>query len=185
MKPGVRPCRAIYSDMSRLSHALITATVGLVWGCQAGADPIILSRFGDYHFDGKPRALGENPHEGLDVAGDVGDSVLAAADGIVVRSGQWSLACGAGVVISHPPFGMWTTYCHLSEDSPRQEGPVGRGKVTGNIGRTGTLGASDRSHVHFEVRKADRAPVDPEPYLAGCFDSGKSIRRIVSSSHTQ
>lgn len=133
-----------------------------------------MSRFGDYYFDGKLRTLAENPHKGLDIAGEVGEPVLAAADGVVVLSGGWSYGCGSGVIISHRPFEMLTVYCHLTDDSPHKEGPVVRGEVIGRIGRTGTVGASDRSHVHVELHRGARNPVDPEPHIMGCFNPKKS-----------
>lgn len=65
-------------------------------------------------------------------------------------------------------------YCHLTEGSPRKQGPIVRGEVIGLIGRTGTVGASGRSHVQCELHRGPRNPVDPEPDIAGCCDPKKT-----------
>lgn len=98
-------------------------------------------------------------HNGIDISGDVGDSVYAAADGIVKTTGM-NAARGNFVVITHPS-GMITEYMHLSKIVAHDGDKVKQGDTIGLLGSTGR---STGPHLHFEVLK-NEMPVDPRPYL--------------------
>ncbi len=86
-------------------------------------------------------------HMAVDIAGDHGSPVVAAAGGRVVFAGWKSNGGGWQVWISHGS-GMYTTYNHMSGVA------VGTGQSVGRGQRVGRLGASGRAtgpHLHFEV----------------------------------
>ena len=101
---------------------------------------------------------GDHFHEGLDIDGETGDDVVAAAPGVVVAT-----SCGSGygncTVVDHG-HGLSTIYAHLSEQTVTS-GSVERGQVIGLMGCTGSCTGS---HLHFEVRVDDVAQ-DPMGFL--------------------
>lgn len=104
-------------------------------------------------------------HEGIDVGGDVGDPVVAAADGVVLRSGN-SSSYGRFVEIHHKS-GLTTLYAHMGklDRTARQGAKVEAGQTIGKVGSSGT---STGPHVHFEVRRKDK-PLDPTAFIGQSF----------------
>lgn len=98
-------------------------------------------------------------HNGLDIKGNIGDLIYAAADGTVADAG-YSTSRGNYVTISHPS-GLSTNYLHLHEISTAKGEKVKQGDVIGTLGSTGR---STGPHLHFEVVK-NGVMVDPEIYL--------------------
>ncbi|HKF52752.1 MAG TPA: M23 family metallopeptidase [Candidatus Acidoferrales bacterium] len=98
-------------------------------------------------------------HTGLDIASHYGDDVRAAADGVVVWTGNRE-GYGRVVIIDHG-FGITTWYAHLSSYDTEAGMRVKRGDV---IAQEGDSGRATASHLHFEVR-INNAPVNPWPYL--------------------
>jgi murein DD-endopeptidase MepM/ murein hydrolase activator NlpD len=98
-------------------------------------------------------------HMGVDMDGDLGDPIVAAADGVVawadVRGGY-----GNCVIIDHGNQ-FATLYAHQSQFAVGIGDRVRAGQVIGFVGSTGL---SSGPHLHFEVRDLG-IPVDPEPYL--------------------
>ena len=103
--------------------------------------------------NGEPHA----PHRGLDLEAEVGDAVVAAADGVVALVGDFYYA-GRCVYVDHGQ-GMYTLYFHLSEPKVDIGQRVARGQLLGLAGETGR---STRPHLHFSVSTLGRL-VDPEP----------------------
>jgi Peptidase family M23 len=98
-------------------------------------------------------------HTGVDIAGRYGESVRAAADGVVIVA-ERRHGYGRLVVIDHG-FGVTTWYAHLSAYDTRVGARVVRGEVIGFLGESGRATAP---HVHYEVR-IDDTPVNPWRYL--------------------
>ena len=98
-------------------------------------------------------------HSGMDIGGDYGDPILAAAAGIVVYSG-WISGYGYAVVIDHGG-GISTLYGHNEALAVSEGQTVSQGQVIAYCGSTGN---STGPHCHFEVR-VDGEPVDPMGYL--------------------
>lgn len=97
-------------------------------------------------------------HSGVDIRGDAGSPVWAAADGTVLAAG-FDKDSGNTVVIDHGD-GRQTSYAHLAEMSVA----VGDSVVTGQqIGTLGNTGKSTGAHLHFAV-EIDGEPADPLTY---------------------
>jgi murein DD-endopeptidase MepM/ murein hydrolase activator NlpD len=105
-------------------------------------------------FNGSPAM-----HTGLDLNGDPGDAVRAAADGTVKTAG-WSGGYGKAVDIDHGN-GMSTRYGHLSSIEVRAGQFVRAGQL---IGKVGSTGRSTGPHLHYETRVRGEA-VDPQKFL--------------------
>ncbi|MBN2982576.1 M23 family metallopeptidase [Cohnella algarum] len=98
-------------------------------------------------------------HAGIDIGGQVGDPIYAAADGTVTLSEE-SSAEGLNIAIDHTN-GIQTRYMHLSELIARKGDKVEKGEVIGLLGNTGR---STGPHLHFEVI-ANGEHADPLSYL--------------------
>jgi murein DD-endopeptidase MepM/ murein hydrolase activator NlpD len=100
-------------------------------------------------------------HPGIDVAGEAGSPVSAAAPG-VVRLVSRDPARGCTVEIDHGG-GVVTAYLHLGEAVVPPGARVKRGQVIGHLGEPGQE-EPGVVHVHFEVR-VDGSPRDPMKWL--------------------
>ena len=88
-------------------------------------------------------------HYGLDIDGDTGDSIVAAASGTVTFAGWKNNGGGYQVWIAHGS-GLYTTYNHMSSVSVGRGQSVSKGQ---RVGRMGATGFATGSHLHFEVWK--------------------------------
>ncbi|MDI6824269.1 MAG: peptidoglycan DD-metalloendopeptidase family protein [Bacillota bacterium] len=91
-------------------------------------------------------------HPGIDIAGEPGGAVRAAAPGTVKRVSREE---GWVVEIDHGG-GVVTAYGNLGEAGVRRGRKVAAGQVIGKLG--------DTAHLHFEVR-VDGSAQDPLPWL--------------------
>jgi len=98
-------------------------------------------------------------HAGIDVAGDRGDPIHAAAQGKVV-SAEWSGGYGHHLLVDHG-FGIVTLYAHCRRLLVKEGEHVRRGQ---KIALMGSTGRSTGPHLHFEVH-LDGTPVNPMDYL--------------------
>jgi len=142
-----------------------------------------------------------NRHKGTDIRlpsmkeMEAGVAVLAAADGRVkgVRNGEEDglyingdhqavsgKECGNGIIITHEN-GWETQYCHLKKNSVR----VQRGqkvKAGTPIASVGLSGASEFTHLHFEVRH-NGSTIDPftgATTLDGCNVPAVSLWTVAA-----
>jgi murein DD-endopeptidase MepM/ murein hydrolase activator NlpD len=100
-------------------------------------------------------------HPGVDLAGDYGELVRAAAAGIVVTAG-WDSGYGIKVDIDHGNrYHTW--YAHLSHVDVAIGQRVTKGQI---IARVGSTGEATGPHLHYQVM-FDGTPVDPSPFLNG------------------
>lgn len=106
--------------------------------------PPILSRFGEWRGEGGMARPAR--HAGVDIRAATGTPVLAAADGVVLRTGSQVFA-GRLVVIAHD-VDLVTVYYHLSAIDVAPGQAVRRGEV---IGRVGASGNATAPHLHFGV----------------------------------
>ncbi|WP_189457238.1 M23 family metallopeptidase [Lysobacter bugurensis] len=120
------------------------------------SDSYITSSYGNR---ADPILGGSQFHKGIDFEADVGDPVLAVADGVVSFSGDRA-GYGQTVEIDHGN-GYVTRYAHNS----RLTRPVGQLVRAGQeIAKAGSTGRSTGAHVHFEVWENGRA-VNPHQFL--------------------
>ncbi|MFC4600152.1 M23 family metallopeptidase [Cohnella hongkongensis] len=98
-------------------------------------------------------------HAGIDIGGNTGDPIYAAADGTVVEAG-YSSSHGNHILIKHSS-GVQTHYSHLSKIIASSGDRVRKGEIIGELGSTGR---STGPHLHYEVI-VNGEHVNPEPYL--------------------
>lgn len=98
-------------------------------------------------------------NKGIDIAGNEGAPVLAAADGEVVYVGSAVRGYGNLVIVRHTDEFI-TAYAHNSKVIVREKQQVKRGQKIAELGRSD----ADRPKLHFEVRHQGK-PVDPIKYL--------------------
>ena len=148
---------------------------------------VIVAACGDpYVLNGYRSPMGVNglrakAHAGVDFKGEVGDPVIAAADGLVISVGD-DPGAGKSVLIGHNGH-RFTSYIHLSEIEVIDGECVLRGQEIGKVGATGT-GSGGRSHVHLALCEypcrygtADgdfRGVLDPMVDGARCFSAETS-----------
>jgi peptidase M23-like protein len=116
-----------------------------------------------YRNGSDPYASGQ--HRGIDIAGAVGESVVAAASGEVRFAGTAG-ASGLTVSVRTADGRYDTSYLHLSSTAVREGDHVAAGQRVGTVGTTGTRSVSE-PHLHFGVRDAGsrHAYHDPLTFL--------------------
>lgn len=108
-----------------------------------------------------PRDYPPDPyHTGIDWAMPIGQSIWAANDGTVSRTGVDPYGYGNYIYVDHGN-GVATRYAHLSAIAVVQGATVTKGQ---EIGKSGNSGLSTGPHLHFEVR-INGAHVNPRLYL--------------------
>ena len=98
-------------------------------------------------------------HPGLDLDGETGDPISAAAQG-TVESVAYEGGYGLMVAIDHGN-GYVTRYAHLHTAAVKKGQRVTKGQ---HIGGMGSSGYSTGSHLHYEVRFHGRL-LDPARFL--------------------
>jgi lipoprotein NlpD len=96
---------------------------------------------------------------GVDIAGKAGDPVVAAADGVVVYSGNGLVGYGELVIIKHND-SFLSAYGHNRKRLVTEGQQVKAGQQIAEMGSSG----STRDELQFQIRK-DGSPVDPLDYL--------------------
>ena len=98
-------------------------------------------------------------NKGIDIAGELGQPVLAASDGMVVYAGSGLRGYGELLIIKHDDVYV-SAYGHNRRLLVREGQQVKAGQTIAEMGSTGT----DRVKLHFEIRRQGK-PVDPLQYL--------------------
>lgn len=104
---------------------------------------VITSPFGGRR---NPFGGGRENHPGIDIDGNYGDPIYAAASGYVLQS-EWYYGYGNYIKIEHD-YGYQTAYGHMSQLIAKPGQFVKKGDL---IGRVGSTGYSTGPHLHFEV----------------------------------
>ena len=105
------------------------------------------------------RQFSDENSKGIEIAGNMGDDVRAAAAGRVLYIGENVSGYGKLIIITHGP-GAVTVYGHNSELLVKRGDNVTNGQVIAKMGNSD----SDSVNLLFEVRHNDR-PVNPVEYL--------------------
>ncbi|MGB3936740.1 MAG: peptidoglycan DD-metalloendopeptidase family protein, partial [Burkholderiales bacterium] len=101
----------------------------------------------------------EPRNKGVDIAGNPGDPVVAAAAGRVIYVGQGIPGLGKFIVVRHEN-GFNTVYAHNRENLVKMDQNLARGQKIAEIGSTD----ADSPKLHFQIRKFG-TPLDPLKYL--------------------
>lgn len=101
---------------------------------------------------------GDQSRRGLDIAGNSGDPVHAAADGVVVYSGNGLIGYGELVIIKHDDTYL-SAYGHNRTRLVTEGARVTGGQLIAEMGST-----ASRQMLHFEIRKNGK-PVNPTDFL--------------------
>jgi lipoprotein NlpD len=109
---------------------------------------------------GKPLGgFSDGGSKGLDIGGESGQPVYAAAPGKVVYSGSGLRGYGKLIIIKHNKTYL-SAYAHNSQLLVKEGQVVTKGQKIAEMGNSD----ADRVKLHFEIRKLGK-PVDPAKYL--------------------
>lgn len=144
--PTSTPSRPITATPVR---PVITAPVESPIAWRWPADGELIARY----------VAGEPTKQGIDVAGNAGAPVRAAADGIVVYSGSGLVGYGELIIVKHNDAWL-SAYGHNRARLVNEGQLVKAGQQIAELGRTGAA----RDMLHFEIRYNGK-PVDPLQYL--------------------
>jgi lipoprotein NlpD len=97
--------------------------------------------------------------KGIDIAGKLGQPVLASAPGKVVYSGSGLRGYGKLIIIKHNKTYL-SAYAHNDKVLVKEGQSVTRGQKIAEMGNTD----ANQVELHFEVRRFGK-PVDPAKYL--------------------
>lgn len=100
-------------------------------------------------------------HYGIDVAGDLYDSIYAVDSGVVVYAGWNDWGYGNVVAIDHNN-GFQSVYAHLESWEVGCGSFVTQGDIIGYMGSTGN---SSGPHLHFELIGENHNRLNPHHYL--------------------
>jgi lipoprotein NlpD len=122
------------------------AAGGVTW--RWPADGALITRF-----------RGGDAIPGIELAGKAGDPVRAAADGVVVYSGNGLVGYGELIIIKHND-DFLSAYGHNRKRLVKEGQRVSAGQLIAEMGSTG----APRDELQFQIRR-DGNPVDPLDYL--------------------
>ena len=98
-------------------------------------------------------------NKGIDIAGDIGDTVTASADGVVVYAGGNLKGYGQLVIVKHND-NFLSAYGNNEKMLVKEGEKVRAGKSIARVGKS----VANVEMLHFEIRR-DGKPVDPLKYL--------------------
>ncbi|WP_374514746.1 peptidoglycan DD-metalloendopeptidase family protein [Niveibacterium sp.] len=101
----------------------------------------------------------DSSNKGLDIGGQIGDPVLAAAAGKIVYVGAGLRGYGNLVIIKHNATFL-SAYAHNQKILVKEGQSVRKGQEIAALGDSD----ADRAKLHFEIRRQGK-PVDPLKYL--------------------
>ena len=109
--------------------------------------------------EGKVVSSFEEGKKGIDIAGKIGQPVLAAAAGKVMYAGSGIRGYGNLVIVKHNN-SLLSAYAHNKVIVVKEGQQVGKGEKIAEMGNSGT----DAVKLHFEIRQQSK-PVDPAKFL--------------------
>lgn len=104
-------------------------------------------------------AFSEATNKGVDIAGKVGEPVVASASGKVILAGNALRGYGKLIIIKHNATYL-SVYAHNNEILVKEGQTIVKGQKIAEVGSTD----ADQPMLHFEIRKQGK-PVDPLKYL--------------------
>jgi len=167
MKTSPRALRLPYSEQNLASLARPDARPEAVKPAAAAATPPSPApeRAADsinFIWPAKGRVVtgfSEPRSKGVDIAGNMGDPVVAAAAGRVIYVGSGIPGLGKFIVVRHEN-GFNTVYAHNREILVKMDQNLARGQKIAELGNSD----ADAPKLHFQIRKFG-TPLDPLKYL--------------------
>ena len=113
-------------------------------------------------------------HTGIDIAGDAGDDVYAAADG-VIEDVYYDPMMGQTVVIKHSDSytSMYQNLQTVIPDGIEKGAEVKGGQKIGTVGDTALIEISENPHLHFSVL-VDGKPMNPLSFVTVAASASKT-----------
>jgi lipoprotein NlpD len=99
-------------------------------------------------------------HQGIDISSPLGTPIRASSPGSVIYSDNKIKGYGNLIILRHSEEFV-TVYAHNQVNLVEEGSWVEGGKIIGKVGQTGR---ATGPHLHFEIRKNNKA-IDPIPYL--------------------
>ncbi len=99
-------------------------------------------------------------HQGIDISSVIGEPIKASSAGSVIYSNNTIKGYGNLVILRHSE-DLVTVYAHNQLNLVEEGAWVEKGQIIGKVGQTGRTSGP---HLHFEVRKSNKA-VDPLLFL--------------------
>lgn len=109
--------------------------------------------------DGKVIATFSDGKKGIDIAGKIGQPVLAAGAGKVLYAGSGIRGYGNLVIVKHSN-NLLSAYAHNKTIFVKEDQIVSKGQKIAEMGNSD----SDAVKLHFEIRQQGK-PVDPSKFL--------------------
>jgi lipoprotein NlpD len=109
--------------------------------------------------DGKIIANFDDSRKGIDIAGQLGQQVLAAGSGKVMYAGSGIRGYGNLVIVKHTN-NLLSAYAHNKTILVKEGQTVSKGQKIAEMGNSDT----DSVKLHFEIRQQGK-PVDPSKFL--------------------
>jgi lipoprotein NlpD len=109
--------------------------------------------------DGKVIATFSDGKKGIDIAGKIGQPVLAAGSGKVLYAGSGIRGYGNLVIVKHSN-NLLSAYAHNKTIFVKEDQTVNKGQKIAEMGNSD----SDAVKLHFEIRQQGK-PVDPSKFL--------------------
>jgi len=170
----------LQEDPIETAYRKLTSTGGIDWDAEeiisGGAPdfikdmmwPLKACKIGGYF--SRTSGKGRRRHLGLDLLAPGGTPIYAALDGIVevVSNGGRGFRGFGNVIIINHDGKLWSLYSHCATMSVRIGQRVRKGQQVATVGHTGR---ATTNHLHFEIRNAKGAALDPIKYLpaAGAY----------------
>jgi lipoprotein NlpD len=98
-------------------------------------------------------------NQGIDIAGNIGESIVAARDGVVVYAGSGLRGYGKLLIVKHDEVYL-SAYAHNHRLLVQEGATVKAGQKIAEMGSSDT----DRPKLHFEIRQ-NGTPIDPKRFL--------------------
>jgi murein DD-endopeptidase MepM/ murein hydrolase activator NlpD len=99
-------------------------------------------------------------HQGIDIPSPIGTPIRASNAGVVIYSNNTIKGYGNLVILRHSEEYV-TVYAHNQMNLVEEGTRVEKGQIIGKVGRTGNASGP---HLHFEIRKNNKA-MDPLLFL--------------------
>jgi murein DD-endopeptidase MepM/ murein hydrolase activator NlpD len=99
-------------------------------------------------------------HQGIDISSPIGTPIKASNAGMVIYSNNTIRGYGNLIILRHSEEYV-TVYAHNQMNLVKEGAKVEKGQIIGRVGRTGR---ATGPHLHFEIRRNNKA-MDPMLFL--------------------